>query len=229
MNLDQVVPFGRSFDEYVKMFALSEADLQGSILSVADGPASFNAEGTKRGCRIQSVDPLYCFGADEIRDRFYAVLDNIIHQVASTPDDWVWSYHQSPADLRANRVQAAEQFYRDYEPGKQDGRYAVGELPCLTYDFDSFDLGLCSHFLFLYSAQKDLAFHIAAIQEMLRVCKEVRVFPLLNLQLEKSPHLDQTISQLETRYQCNIQKVEYQLQRGSGELLGSEMLRVRRI
>lgn len=68
MQLDQVVPFGRSFDEYVKMFALSEADLQGNILSVADGPASFNAEGTERGYRIQSVDPLYCFGADEVRD-----------------------------------------------------------------------------------------------------------------------------------------------------------------
>ena len=229
MNLEQVVPFGRSFDEYVKMFALSEADLQGSILSVADGPASFNAEGTKRGCRIHSVDPLYCFGADEIRDRFYAVLDDIIYQVASTPSDWVWSYHQSPDDLRANRVQVTERFYRDYELGKQDGRYAVGELPRLAYDAGSFDLGLCSHFLFLYSAQIDLAFHIAAIEEMLRVCKEVRVFPLLNLQLEKSPHLDETIAQLQRQYQCDIQKVAYQLQRGGGEISGNEMLRVRKI
>ena len=49
MQLDQVVPFGRSFDEYVRMFSLSEADLQCSILSVADGPASFNAEGTEKG------------------------------------------------------------------------------------------------------------------------------------------------------------------------------------
>lgn len=48
MQLDQVVPFGRSFDEYVKMFSLSEADLQKSILSAAAGPASFNAEGTER-------------------------------------------------------------------------------------------------------------------------------------------------------------------------------------
>lgn len=100
MQLDQVVPFGRSFDEYVRMFALDEIDLTQSILSVADGPASFNAEGTEKGIRIQSCDPLYAFGADEIRDRFYAVLDNVITQIENTPNSWVWSYHTSPADLK---------------------------------------------------------------------------------------------------------------------------------
>ena len=67
MQLDQVVPFGRSFDEYVSMFSLSDRDLQKTILSVADGPASFNAEGTQQGCQIQSVDPLYAFKGEEIR------------------------------------------------------------------------------------------------------------------------------------------------------------------
>ena len=73
VKLDNVVPFGRSFDEYVKMFTLTESDLQRSILSVADGPASFNAEGTHLGYRITSVDPLYCFGASDIKQRFDAV------------------------------------------------------------------------------------------------------------------------------------------------------------
>lgn len=45
--LDQVVPWGRSFDEYVRMFALTDADLNRSILGCADGPAAFNAELTK--------------------------------------------------------------------------------------------------------------------------------------------------------------------------------------
>jgi len=153
VQLDQVVPFGRSFDEYVKMFSLSEADLQGNLLSVADGPASFNAEGTERGYRIQSIDPLYGFEADEVRDRFYAVLDNIIDQVVATPEDWVWSYHKSPDDLKANRVKVTERFYQDYVQGKREGRYEIGELPKLKYESDSFDLGLCSHFLFLYSEQ----------------------------------------------------------------------------
>lgn len=224
MNLDSVVPFGRSFDEYVKMFALSKVDLQGSILSVADGPASFNAEGTQQKYRIQSVDPLYCFSADEVRDRFYAVLDNIIGQVAATPDDWVWSYHKSPEDLKANRIQVTERFYQDYEIGKREGRYRVGELPALDFESGSFDLGLCSHFLFLYSDQFDLDFHIEALEEMLRLCNEVRVFPLLDLGLKKSAHLEKAIAHLKQQnYLCSLQTVEYQLQRG-----GDEMLRIQK-
>ncbi len=139
MQLDRVVPFGRSFDEYVRMFALDQTDLGKSILSVADGPASFNAEGTAKGMQIHSCDPLYAFGADEIRDRFYAVLDNIITQVENTPDSWVWSYHNSPSDLRKNRIAVTERFYADYEVGKAEGRYMFGELPNLGYKANSFD------------------------------------------------------------------------------------------
>lgn len=223
MQLDQVVPFGRSFDEYVKMFSLSEADLQRSILSAADGPASFNAEGTELGYQIHSVDPLYVFEDGEIRDRFYAVLENVIQQVADTESDWVWRYHNSPADLKAHRIQATERFYTDYERGKAQGRYRTGELPQLVYQKDAFDLGLCSHFLFLYSLQYDTSFHIAAVEEMLRLCQEVRIFPLLTLNLEKSPHLEPVIEHLEkSGYQCAIETVEYEFQRG-----GNKMLRIR--
>ncbi|MEL6930893.1 MAG: SAM-dependent methyltransferase, partial [Cyanobacteria bacterium J06600_6] len=47
MQLDRVVPFGRSLEEYKLMFDLSTEDLQQQILGVGDGPASFNAEGSK--------------------------------------------------------------------------------------------------------------------------------------------------------------------------------------
>jgi hypothetical protein len=42
-TLDRVVPWGRSFDEYVAMFALSSEDLGRRILGCNDGPASFNS------------------------------------------------------------------------------------------------------------------------------------------------------------------------------------------
>jgi hypothetical protein len=48
-TLSDVVPWGRSFDEYQRMFVLSEDDLATTILGCADGPASFNAEATRRG------------------------------------------------------------------------------------------------------------------------------------------------------------------------------------
>ena len=70
MKLDQVVPFGRSLDEYARMFALSSQDLQKSILGVGDGPASFNAEGTAKGYNITSIDPIYQFDGAGIKQRF---------------------------------------------------------------------------------------------------------------------------------------------------------------
>ena len=42
-TLDKVVPWGRSYNEYVSMFALSEADLKLPILGCGDGPAEFNS------------------------------------------------------------------------------------------------------------------------------------------------------------------------------------------
>ena len=40
-----IVPWGRSFDEYLGMFDLSEDDLARDIVGVGDGPASFNFPG----------------------------------------------------------------------------------------------------------------------------------------------------------------------------------------
>jgi hypothetical protein len=42
-TLDKVVPWGRSFDEYVRMFDLTPADLGKRILGCGDGPASFGS------------------------------------------------------------------------------------------------------------------------------------------------------------------------------------------
>ena len=57
-TLDHIVPWGRSFDEYRRMFALSEADAQLRMLGCADGPASFNADATRQGASVVSCDPL---------------------------------------------------------------------------------------------------------------------------------------------------------------------------
>ena len=39
IRLNEVIPWGRSFEEYRRMFALSDADLAGRILGCGDGPA----------------------------------------------------------------------------------------------------------------------------------------------------------------------------------------------
>lgn len=87
MQLDKVIPFGRSLDEYRQMFALLEDDLAWNIIAVGDGPASFNAKMHALCKRVVSIDPLFVFGADDIERQFHAVTDNIIDQVKVTPDD----------------------------------------------------------------------------------------------------------------------------------------------
>ena len=220
MKLDQIVPLGRSLDEYSKMFALSSVDLQQRILGVGDGPASFNAEGTKVGLNIVSIDPIYQFSSAEIKLRFEAIIDNIIDQVIATPNNWVWQYYRNPQDLKANRIRIFKTFLQDYELGKQEARYQIQELPQLDFTTGSFDLALCSHLLFLYSQQFSLDFHVASIQEILRVSREVRIFPLLTLMQQTYPHLDFIVQKFNNLgYTVMIKPVPYEFQPGGNKML----------
>lgn len=47
-----IKPWGRSFEEYVRMFSLTPADLKRKILGCGEGPASFNAELAERGGKL---------------------------------------------------------------------------------------------------------------------------------------------------------------------------------
>ena len=220
MQLDKVVPFGRSLDEYRQMFSLSEDDLARNIIGVADGPASFNAEMHALGKQVVSVDPLFAFSADDIEWRFYAVVDAIMEQVTTTPDDWVWPYHRSPEHMRQSLINVLARFITDYEAGKTTGRYVVGELPHLDFPDNQFDLAVCSHFLFLYSDHFSYEFHLAAILDMLRVAREVRVFPLMTLRLKPSPYVEPLMQELQSMgYTNQIHTVRYELQRGGNHML----------
>ena len=55
---------------------------------------------------------------------------------------------------------------------------------------------------------------------MLRVLKEVRIFPLLDLKNKKSKHLTSILKYLEENdYTYEIVKSEYEFQRGAYEML----------
>jgi hypothetical protein len=206
------------------MFALRDADLDRSMLGVGDGPASFNAEMTAAGRRVISIDPLYMFAGQEIRQRFDASIDVVMSQVLASPDDWTWSFHASPDHLRRNRIAATERFLADYEAGRRAGRYLAASLPTLPFANGAFELALCSHLLFLYTDLLGEAFHHQAVAEIMRVADELRIFPLLTLGRERSPLIDPVCASLERRgYQCSIERVAYELQRG-----GNQMLRVKR-
>src|ERR1700756_3256944 len=198
MQLQEVVPWGRSLDEYQGMFALSDTDLRGTLLGCGDGPASFNAElaASAKSQRLVSVDPLYRFAGPEIATRVEQTYETIVSHVKRNHDHYVWTYFKDPDALGAARLKAMKIFLDDYEAGRAEGRYLAAALPKLPFNNGEFDLCLCSHLLFLYSAQLSADFHLASMLEMLRVAREVRVFPLLDLDLQRSAHLDPVTAEL---------------------------------
>lgn len=82
MKLEEVVPWGRSLTEYQLMFDLSERDLNSKILGCGDGPASFNAEMTKLGHSVLSIDPIYQFSAEQIEKRVRATYEPVISHIS---------------------------------------------------------------------------------------------------------------------------------------------------
>jgi SAM-dependent methyltransferase len=219
-QLDQVVPWGRSFEEYCQMFDLGDVERAQRLLGVGDGPAAFNAEHNRRGGRVLSVDPLYAFSAADIRSRIAATYDHMLAEAERNRDEFVWDAIASPAMLGQVRMQAMNDFLDDFEAGRAAGRYQAASLPSLPFEDQSFDLALCSHLLFLYSEQFDVEFHIQAILDMGRIAAEVRIFPLLELGSKPSRHVAAAQQGLEQHgATVDIRPVPYEFQRGGNEMM----------
>lgn len=223
-KLKQIVPWGRSFQEYVDMFALSQDDLTRPILGCGDGPAGFNAELTKRGGTVVSVDPIYAFSVEEISQRIDETFDEVMQQTRKNEHEFVWDHIRSVDELGKVRMAVMRDFLEDFPQGRSDGRYLSRSAPTLDFPDDSFSLALSSHLLFLYSDHLDLKFHIEAIAELCRVCEEVRIFPLLQLGATPSPHVELVIEYFRTAsYEVTRVHVPYEFQRG-----GNQMLKIRK-
>jgi hypothetical protein len=228
MQLRDIIPWGRSFDEYRRMFDLSAGDLAGRILGCGDGPASFNAEARPRGHAVVSCDPLYAFPADAIARRVEECYPTVISQVKQEPGGFVWDYFRDADHLGACRLAAMRAFLADFERGKREGRYVAAALPALPFADGAFTLAVVAHLLFLYSGRLDLDFHRASFRELLRVAHEVRVFPLLTLDRDWSPHVAPVRAKLEAAgLEAEVVAVGYEFQRAEDHA-GNRMLRVRR-
>ena len=223
-KLEHVVPWGRSFDEYQRMFALNAIDLQKCILGCADGPASFCMELTGSGGQVTSCDPLYSFSATEIQQRIDATQEEIYQQTLQNVDSFLWTDFADPESLVRHRLATMKRFLEDYEAGKQAKRYIAASLPHLPFEDSAFDIAICSHFLFLYSEQLSEQFHVEALQELARVAPDVRIFPLLELGSVPSRHLGAIHARLaKLGFELRVERVDYEFQKG-----GNQMLRITR-
>jgi len=219
-ELEEIVSWGRMHAEYVRMFDLSGGDLKKKILGCADGPSGFNFGQTQRGYDVISIDPIYEYQADEIRNRVLSTKAEILDQLHKNREVYVWDAFKTPEELVDARIEALKIFLQDYEPGKREGRYLPESLPELSFQDKTFEIAVCSHLLFTFTDHLDADFHIAAINEMIRVSQEVRIFPLLDLSGKKSTHLDAVLSELEKRkIRTEILTVPYEIQHGGNKML----------
>lgn len=218
-QLNSVVPWGRNLAEYRLMFELSDEDMKKKIAGFGDGPASFNCEAAKQGYKVTSFDPIYQFSADELRSRIDEVRAVVMRQMSENMENYVWTNIKNLDELENIRMSAMRLFLMDYEKGKSEQRYICHELPeRLPYENGAFDIGLSSHFLLMYT-MLGYDFHINSMTEMLRICKEIRVFPIVDLDANKTELVSNVIKHFKLSYDVEIRQTKYKFQKGDNKLL----------
>ncbi len=218
LKYEEVVPWGRNFDEYCRMFDLTQEDLKKRILGCGDGPSSFNSICNMKGGNVISIDPIYSLSKEQIAERIRITFDNVIAQTRKNQDKFRWNEIKSVDELGKIRMNAMNEFLQTYEQGKEKGRYVFGSLPKLDFFNESIDISLSSHFLFLYSDNLSYEFHYDSICEMLRVSSEARIFPLLDVNSQTSSYVKRIMRDL-NQFNFEIRKVNYEFQINGNELM----------
>jgi SAM-dependent methyltransferase len=218
-DLEGIVPWGRQFDEYEAFFALECLSPGLRILDVGGGPASFAAEACERGLDVMALDPIYALSREAIEDRFEATALAMRRGIAAASYRFNWKFYGSEDGVHFRRRAALASFLSDFER-KGIERYVVGALPTLPFNKGAFDLALSSHLLFLYGDELNCEFHIAAMRELMRIAREVRVFPLLNLDGRPSSHLPVVMRVLEADgFNAELTSVDFEFQKGATKML----------
>lgn len=218
-QLNNVVPWGRNMEEYRSMFLLNEEDMKKKIAGFGDGPASFNFEAHCLGCDITSYDPIYQFNKEELEKRIEDVRGIVMQQMSENMDNYIWTKIRDLHQLEQIRMDAMKLFLNDFEAGLSEGRYRYHKLPnCLPIEENYYDIGLSSHFLLLYT-QLGFDFHIKVIGETLRACKEVRIFPVVDLDANQADMISDVIDEFKKKYDVELKVTNYQFQKNANKML----------
>src|SRR6056297_295055 len=178
--------YGRTFEEYCRLFDLTIGDLRGCrILDCPGGPGSFTAVAAQIGADATAVDPVYGPAVDELEAHCEATIDEIVAQVAEKRSFFDWSFYGDVATRERFASAAARRFLADYDRCRD--RYVDAALPALPFEADAFDRTCSANFLFLYDDRFDRDFHVAAARELARVTAgELRIAGLQTLDAERS-------------------------------------------
>ena len=210
---------GRTYAEYAAFFDLGPDAIAGQrVLDCPAGPGSFVAGACARGASALGVDPAFAASPDTLVARQQAAVADVADQLPEKTNLFTWECYEDVDDRLSFLRRAGRTFAADLRANP--GRYVAGRLPDLPFADDSFDLACSANLLFLYGDRLDREFHEAALAELARVAEEVRVFPLVGLDTEPSPHLDEVVDAMRARgYAVEQLGVPYEFQQGADEML----------
>jgi SAM-dependent methyltransferase len=179
------------------MFDLPEQLGGKRILDIAGGASSFTADCNSKGIFAQAVDPRYSYAPEIVLADARAEIETSTEKLRALAHRFDWTYYGGIDQHRAGRLESFHRFAADFSASDAKKRYIAGSLPELPLADQSFDIVLCSHFLFLYADQFDASFHERAVLDMIRICRpggQVRIYPLLSLRWEPYPHLSSLLA-----------------------------------
>jgi SAM-dependent methyltransferase len=213
-----VLVTSRSFEEYQAFFALTPDDLAGRVLDCSAGASGFAAVANARGGQVTAVDPAYGRPA-ELLGTVEASVAGGAAILADHEERFVWTWYGTPERRAALRADASAAFVADLRDHPET--YVPGALPALPFADDAFALALCSHLLFTWSDVLDEEWHEQALLELLRVARDVRVFPLVVQGTgEPVPFLPTLLDRLRDQgLRVDVVDVPYEFQRGADRML----------
>ncbi|AGN00133.1 hypothetical protein L593_00890 [Salinarchaeum sp. Harcht-Bsk1] len=212
--------YGRTFEEYRRLFGLSCEDLRGRrMLDCPGGPGSFTAVAAQIGDSAVAVDPVYGPSVDELEAHCAGTIDEVVEQITEKRSFFDWSFYGDVATRERYARAAARRFLADY--ARCPDRYVEAALPDLPFRDDAFGLTCSANLLFLYDDRFDRDFHEAAARELARVTAgELRISGLQTLDADRSRFVEPVIGSLAPAgYTIERQAVEYRFQPGPTEVL----------
>ena len=166
-----------------------------------------------------AVDPIYRFSRQNLAIDFDPTAARMLAGMRKARDRFRWDYYASPEEVVQRRREVFTAFISDFRAEIRSGLYVSARLPELPFLPKSFDLVLCSHLLFLYSAEFDSEAHLSFLREMLRVGREVRVFPLLDMDGAPSVHLEGTVQKIRASAQVELVPLPFEFRIGDSKML----------
>ncbi len=183
---EKVLFYGRTLEEYIKMFDLNlDIWKKCKILDCPAGPDSFVAEAHQQGVHVVGCDPMYTNELNVLIETGNSSIEKTQEILSGYSHLLSQKFYPSLESIKNYATKALKRFAEDYSQGREENRYLADSLPNLPFDNQSFDLVLSGNFLFIYSKLAnenletlDYEFHKNAVFELLRVGREVRIFPI---------------------------------------------------